>query len=538
MKGKKRFGALFAIAILCAAALPMPAHGAATAKPVNVTLPTYAVTINGVGIDHSKSKYPFIVYNNITYFPMTYSDCRFLGLETQWKGNAEGLMIEKTGITAAYLPASATAANKGSYKATIATFPIKVNGKTIDNSLQQYPLLSFRDITYFPMTWEFGVDAFGWDYSFSAKEGLVIVSDNTKLAQKSFGGSDILKDAGGKISNATVTKNYIYYQDKKGRIMQAPLSEPTKAKAVYQLPIWSYQGDSYVNNRLYIENGTAYLYYHQGGATMGSDHILRLNDAGSTTELQNSYSKVKIFGDKTFSYWTGGAPGAGNLFMKVGDEYKPVGSPDCIYGWAWSADEEGSGGSGSDDVVLDGENLYILAFNTKKDGEKNGIYRVNIDTDETVRMSHHEAMGFQREGEYLYYQSEGSLYRISLKSGNEEFVKQLTSPADEIGRLAVLGGKAYWQKASDENLYNEEGKNVNDGARLLGVKIAGDQSEYLLCTFAETAQSKYRIMAFDKSGTVVFKTSDIAAIHGIDIIGETVIFVNQTTGTICSGKLK
>lgn len=34
--------------------------------------------------------------------------------------------------------------------------------------------------------------------------------------------------------------------------------------------------------------------------------------------------------------------------------------------------------------------------------EKNGIYKANIQTSKTVRMSKHQAMGFQREGDHLY----------------------------------------------------------------------------------------------------------------------------------------
>ena len=172
MKGKmKKLLALFVITVLVITGLPVSVYGAQTAKTATISVPTYPVTVNGVKIDLGKSKYPFIVYNDITYFPMTYNDCRVLGLETQWKGNAEGLAIEKTDITAAYLVYSSPTTNKGSYKATVATFPIKVNGKVVDNSKQQYPLLSFRNITYFPMTWEFAVNEFGWDYNFSPKEG-------------------------------------------------------------------------------------------------------------------------------------------------------------------------------------------------------------------------------------------------------------------------------------------------------------------------------------------------------------------------------
>ena len=45
-------------------------------------------------------------------------------------------------------------------------------------------------------------------------------------------------------------------------------------------------------------------------------------------------------------------------------------------------------------------------------------------------------------------------------------------------------------------------------------------------------------MIFDKSGDVVFKTSDRAYVRNITIEGETLYFYNITTGTICTGRLK
>jgi len=56
----------------------------AQTKNVTVTLPTFEVRLNGIQVNNNDRKYPLIVYNNITYFPMTYDDSRFLGLKTEW----------------------------------------------------------------------------------------------------------------------------------------------------------------------------------------------------------------------------------------------------------------------------------------------------------------------------------------------------------------------------------------------------------------------------------------------------------------------
>ncbi len=69
---KKFVKTVFLTAALTAG-LSMPAMAA----NVQVALPNFPVTLNGTAIDNSYRQYPLLVYNNITYFPMTYYDCRF-----------------------------------------------------------------------------------------------------------------------------------------------------------------------------------------------------------------------------------------------------------------------------------------------------------------------------------------------------------------------------------------------------------------------------------------------------------------------------
>ena len=130
--------------------IPAAAYGAQAGNAVSVTLPDFKVTLNGEEVNNSYSKYPLIVYKDITYFPMTYNDCRFLGLESYWRGNTEGLFIEASDVTAAHKPYRTSVKNNRHQTAVIPGFPITVNEKSVDNQKEEYPLLSFRDVTYFP----------------------------------------------------------------------------------------------------------------------------------------------------------------------------------------------------------------------------------------------------------------------------------------------------------------------------------------------------------------------------------------------------
>lgn len=144
---------------------------------VTVTIPTFPIIINGSVVDNENLQYPYIVYNNITYYPMTYSGSRFLGLDTNWT-SSEGLSINKlgTGSVGNGDSTKSNQKNSGSYPAALSLGKIKINDKNIDNLTEEYPILTFRDVTYFPLTWKFAVTEFGWEYSYTNETGLVINS--------------------------------------------------------------------------------------------------------------------------------------------------------------------------------------------------------------------------------------------------------------------------------------------------------------------------------------------------------------------------
>ena len=143
-------------------------------QSVSVSLPTFKITMNNVKIDNNERLYPVIVYKDITYVPMTYRDSRFLGLETKWS-SGEGLQVNKISTTTNFNPDRGYS-NSVLESAFIPESRIRVNGKEIYNKSETYPLLLFRDITYFPLTWRFMVDEFGWSSSFDGMNGLVINS--------------------------------------------------------------------------------------------------------------------------------------------------------------------------------------------------------------------------------------------------------------------------------------------------------------------------------------------------------------------------
>jgi len=171
MKRKQTF--LFFLVLLILLLSP-PAFAAQ--KNVTVTIPTYQIEINGQVIDNSKNNYPFLEYKNVTYFPLTWDYCNALNLKISWSNEA-GLSITRINSNSTpVINQELTSSNilGKSYSANLPQFKITINGKVIDNNSQEYPLLNFRNITYFPLTWEYSTNEFALKIDWNNNTGLKI----------------------------------------------------------------------------------------------------------------------------------------------------------------------------------------------------------------------------------------------------------------------------------------------------------------------------------------------------------------------------
>ena len=140
---------------------------------VTVVLPVFPVVLNGQVIDSHKASYPLLVYKDVTYVPMTEAYETFLGLDCFLQKQTQ--TVKKTKATRETLPEeTAKKANQKTYKASILDKKVAVQGSSVQNRKETYPLLLFRDVVYFPLTWQYTVEEFGWDNRFDAQKGLWI----------------------------------------------------------------------------------------------------------------------------------------------------------------------------------------------------------------------------------------------------------------------------------------------------------------------------------------------------------------------------
>lgn len=283
-------------------------------------LTPFDVTFNGQLIESNYRQFPLIVYKDITYVPMTYFDCRYLGLTTNWDNDTRTLSIGKENITCAYRDYKQETKNKKSLIPTVCDFNIIVNNKKIDNLKEEYPLLTFRDVTYFPLTWRFAAEEFGWEYSFDTENGLVINSSNyhTEIIE--------LPNISG---SAIFDGEYYYYNGKSG------------------------------------ENNVVYTAFHE---TVGDAYMLhQLPD----TNLSRSVSFDNYGNDMYISYTTGSSPVMSRqTYYKVNAQTKTV-EDEKPNSYIYSAHGYSEMGVRDDNISVFCENPYFDSA-TKITYTKNG----------------------------------------------------------------------------------------------------------------------------------------------------------------------
>lgn len=134
-------------------------------------------------VNSAYAEYPVITYKDVSYIPLTYDLCERVGINCGWD-NEKGLYIvnhnTKSINTFELKPFGGYLINplQNKYKATVPTYDIYINGQKYDNSKQDYPLLNFRNITYFPLTYDLVRNELGWFINWDAEKWLLEVEPN------------------------------------------------------------------------------------------------------------------------------------------------------------------------------------------------------------------------------------------------------------------------------------------------------------------------------------------------------------------------
>ena len=493
---KLKIGGALAVLLLLSALLPAGQAEAIDSKQVAVTLPEFSVRLNGMEINNQYAQYPLLVYNNITYFPMTYYGSRYMGVETTWS-RENGVGIHQNGVRwnwhdyKRYLP------NGKNGVATINTGQIRVNNQLIDNSQEDYPILSFRDVTYFPLTWRFAVDEFGWTYQYSPRDGLSIQSPGAITANEI---TLPIKEYENGVGAFVKAGAYYYYEGERGVIWQAPVAQPEKAKKVYQMPVRkqpSEDGGRYCRPVLQLKQGIVLLTYQQQEADGQVTHYVQLSSDGVAQEVYQGQGSLHCYSDLQLLYERNAATGKGTLQIKRKDKetFHAISATDvyCASDRFYRAGTEilflGAAGSAASHTAIESK-----------------VMAVDYKTGAVRQISSENATFFTTEDELVYYlDRKHQLYQILLHGGTAKLMGTGT-PATQL--VVLQGTICYADALTGELRVLGSDSNPNPGGIVSSMEV---QEDFFVVNFSDESTSAYKTMILSRKGKVLFKTTERTA---------------------------
>jgi len=439
------------------------------AMEVKTNLPTFDVSFNGTEIENENRQYPLLVYKDITYVPMTYYDCRYLGLISNWNSETNTLSIEKDNITCAYRDYSWEWKNSSKHQAKVCDFNIIVNGEVVDNSKEEYPLLTFRDVTYFPLTWRFAVDEFGWEYSFDEEKGLIINSDNVHpyIVELPY------------CSGMAVTDGEYYYYNGKSQdknvVYRVSVLDTSNPEVIHEIP----ESDLSKTASLQMINDEVYIYYLCGsGPTMSTEYYYKIEADGTLTRQnpgnysggKHGYNEVTKEADGIFVKCTYYFDGPAKITYTINGVEKEAEAIDGTVqlGRKRNGNKDYSVNTRSDYIQIYKGKIYYTGIDISTDGDS-ALYCIDTATGKTAKIID-AVMGFyvyngwlneeQADSTMIIYDSNGNIMRYEELTGNTRMIEKC-----DIEDMIFVG-------ATGENLIYTIQKTLK-GDRTI-VKVFGD----------------------------------------------------------------
>ncbi|KRF09906.1 DUF5050 domain-containing protein [Paenibacillus sp. Soil787] len=495
--------ALFAL--IGSLSLPMLAHtrqAHANSADVKVTIPGYKVKLNGHLVDNAYREYPLLVYKDITYFPMTWYDSRLLGLEASWS-KQEGLRIYQGQVASAYASYKSDHRNAASYRAEVPVSAITVNGQTIDNAKEEYPLLSFRDVTYFPLTWRFAHDQFSWDYIWNTVDGLSIQSHNAQL-------QTVGLPVYARENDVAFFKGYYYFvetTDTTNHVYRAPVQTPSDKEEIYSYNINTSEGLQ-KNLTFQIRNNTLWFTYHLGGNIMGSDKFVKIGDDGKAVLMHSGYLNFQDTPYGTLIVLQGASAfEGGNLYLLPPglDETrrKGVGESGVKYG-VHATYNGGEGYSSDSSTAIFGDEVYVLASRGQSDANK--ICKINLKTNKSAIIVDTSVSWFRIINSKLYYvkDKDKALYSSTLDGTGE---MKLSDHA--VSWFDSIDGNVYYTTKNEANQFDLYQADPNEEDPLVWMTPVSEVqvlNNQLICRLGE--KEDYGVVLLDGSGRLRLEVAD------------------------------
>jgi hypothetical protein len=407
-----------------------------------------------------------------------------LGLEANWSPNV-GLSIKQSPVTSSYLPYTSEKRNATAYTAEVPSSAVTINGKSIDNTKEEYPLLGFRDVTYYPLTWRFAHDEFGWDYRWSDNDSLSITSHNPQVQTV-----DLPAYAGK--NDVALFKGYYYFvetTDTTNHVYRAPVQQPSLKEEIYSYTFGSTDGQP-KNVSFQIRDNTLWFTYHLGRGFTGADQFVKIGDNGKVELIHRGYID---FLDTPYGTLIINLPGGYMYLSQSGQDEtnsKSVGDPNLMY-----ADQVRQSVPTTAASVV-GDDVYVLC--SRGPNDQNILCKINLKTNKSDKIVNSFISLFQVIDNKLYYvkDEDNALYSSALDGTGE---MNLSDHA--VSWFDSIDGNVFYTAKKDANHFELYKADPNGEDPLVWTKpVASVQmlNDRLVCRFGEN--DDYGVVLLDGSG--------------------------------------
>lgn len=464
-------------------------------ESIILNLPDYDVTINDETIENEKRQYPILEHKGITYFPMTWFDSRYLGIETIWNSE-EGLYVTASNVTGSYSPGTGPISTS-SFTARKPNFNVYINNELYTDT--EYPCLVYDNVTYLPLTWRVAKENLGWDYHWDNKNGLTINSSNPQINQ---------------ISLPTYAKdNDIIFYDKHyyfietandvNKVQMVHEDNTDEIREIYQYEYSTSYGKNTLANFL-LKDAHLWLSFHSGGATMGRDHLYKIKDQ-QVEETFKGYLDFKAYKEDYVKVFYTVPPGPNNLVM--GQNNQSIGNEGIIYGWHITIDELGSRSMthGQSEKII-GDDLYIFGSDENNGQEKlNRLHKINLETNQSEIIID-KNISYIRYFEDLIYYMDSSDHRIYTCDYNGENIHLFSETAiAEASNWYIYDHQLLITSKTDTELWDIEFRTPSDTLQYQQVKDYDVLKDKLILIFED---DDYGCIIYDTKGEEILRITD------------------------------
>lgn len=158
---------------------------AGTENTKEVKVYNKGIYINDEKIINAHSVYPYFVYNDIIYLPLTVENSKILGYQLLWNEETKTIQISSDG------PVSMSNYKEPWMKQDWKTLAVEksqkevmINGETYTS--ETYPIFDFNYISYIPLTHKVVYDFLGWDFYYNPFTGIYLSTLKDVKASNTF----------------------------------------------------------------------------------------------------------------------------------------------------------------------------------------------------------------------------------------------------------------------------------------------------------------------------------------------------------------